>query len=182
MRTLRNRSIALGTMLLFAVSLPQVGKAQTTYIGTVPKVCDAQSPHPIEYSYQFQCRGIQLAAEPGGPQMGSFYLFQGSIQPWVEVTAPGLSVTPNGYFDNLATVTAFTLPIPNNWVSGEPPTPTTPGTITWTWQELNYVDGKMWTGTATATWMSWHICGGRGCQYWAPKLLSFSTTVNPPAE
>ena len=176
---MRTTSSSLRLTIAMLASLSAISaKAQTTYVGTVPKVCDPYNFQPIQNAYQFQCRGIQLSTEPGGPIVGSFYLFTS----FVEVYVPGLSVTPNGYFDNSHTVTSFTLPVPNNWVSGEPPVPTTPGTISWTWQELNAVDGKMWTGTAQATWMSWHICGGRGCQYWAPKLLSFSVTVNPPAE
>jgi hypothetical protein len=179
---MRTTISSLGLTIVLLASLSAICAAQTSYSGTVPKVCDMESVYPIQHASQFQCRGISLATEIGGPVEGSFFLFQGSVQPWVEVTVPGLNVTPGEYFDNLATVTSFTLPDPNNWVSGELPTPTTPGTISWTWQELNSVDGKVWTGTAQATWMSWHICGGRGCQYWAPKLLSFSVTVNPPAE
>jgi hypothetical protein len=135
-------------------------------------MCDiaTRSYIPITNFSQFQCRGIQLTATPGGAVVGSFYWF--SAEPsWVEVAVPGLGVTPGGYFDNDVTLVSFTEPSTDS--NGK----LIPGTFKFNWQELNVYDGKYHTGTASGTWENQVICGGRGCQWNAPKLLGFSTTV-----
>jgi hypothetical protein len=155
--------LAVAVLLSFlAVS----AKAQNRYaMPAAPFVCDAASRYPVTSFYQFSCRGIKLTSD-GTTVVGSFFLFSNSL---VEVTLTPLNISPDpgDYFNSYVTkLDLFTEPSANG-----------PGTFQFEWQEDD-ANEIHHTGTASGTWEDYVICGGRGCQWHAPKLLTLTTTAN----
>lgn len=146
-------------MLILAMSLPMF--AQTTLtMPTAYFLCDAASAHPVTSFYQFQCRGIKLD-NPSGTLIGSFFWFTNGI---VEVNLP--VIPGQDVYDSSLTLDSFTEPSANG-----------PGTFRFSWR-VEDGNGVYHSGTASGSWVDYVICGGRGCYWHAPKLLSFSTTAN----
>jgi hypothetical protein len=148
--------LAAAVLMLSFVAVS--AKAQTTYSSPEPFVCSAASLHPVTSFYQFSCRGIKLATN--GNVVGSFFFYSSRVQ----VSLPNIAYPSN---DNFIT----------NLDSFSEPSATGPGTFRFDWQEED-ANGVLHTGTASGTWIDYAICGGRGCQYHAPELLTFSTTIN----
>lgn len=140
-------------------------KAQTTYSMPSPFLCSAASRYPVTQFHQFSCRGIQMA-DSTGKIVGSFF-FTAAYET-VEVSLPGVPWPPNTYESYM------TAPIP---VSFTTPSGNNPSTFEFNWQDVD-ANGVLHTGTASGTWRDQVICGGSGCAWHAPKLLTFSTTVN----
>jgi hypothetical protein len=135
---------------MFAIS----AKAQS-YSEPAPFICDAASLHPVTSFYQFSCRGIRL--ERDGDVVGSFFFYSSRVQ----VSLPSI-----------------TFPLSDNFITKlDSFSVGNPGTFQFEWQEED-ANGVLHTGTASGTWEDYVICGGRGCQYHAPKLLTFTTTIN----
>jgi hypothetical protein len=149
--------LAAGVLMLSFVAVS--AKAQSTHSSPAPFVCDAASLHPVTSFYQFQCRGIKLA-NSSGTVVGSFFLFSNEH---VEVALTTIPYPPDTYDSHVTAVDSFTVG--------------NPGTFQFEWQEED-ANGVFHTGTASGTWEDYVICGGRGCQYHAPKLLTFTTTAN----
>jgi hypothetical protein len=136
-------------------------KAQTTYSSPASFVCDAASRYPVTSFYQFSCRGIKLTLD--GNVVGSFFLFSSDV---VEITVPKVPYPPDIYDSYVTKLDSFTEPSGGN-----------PGTFQFEWREEDAND-VFHTGTASGTWVDHLICGGRGCQWYAPELLTFITTAN----
>lgn len=145
--------------ICFPLTLTAQDEAATAQVYHMPTgttfTCDAASHDPVKSFYQFQCRGIKLE-NLLGEGVGSFYWFTtGEVQ----VHLPNI-VGENIYHSD---VTVY------------PPEPLkSPFNFSW-----KVEDGKgiYHTGTATVTWKTVLICGGKAC-WWHPRLLSFSTTAN----
>lgn len=151
---------AVLVLAVLAAALAGAARGQgTTYIMPASStfVCDAASRYPVTSFYQFECRGIRLA-DSSGKVVGSFFLFRVSE---IGISLPGIVYDP--YDSYVTKLDSFTEPNGN-----------TPGTFQFEWQ----ADNGAHTGTASGTWVDFVICGGRGCQWHAPKLLTFQTTVN----
>jgi hypothetical protein len=148
--------------LLFLLMLASFAAAQTTYYSPSPFRCDAASLHPVVSFYQFSCRGIKLADSTGNI-VGSFFLFSNEA---VQVALPNIPYPPDIFDSYVTKVDFFTTPSDGN-----------PGTISFDWQ-VEDANGVFHTGTASGTWVDYVICGGRGCQWHAPKLLTFTTTAD----
>lgn len=129
--------------------------AQTTYTMPGTFVCDAASVYPVQYFSQFDCRGIKLE-DSTETVIGDFFLFNPNE---IEIGLPGFTANP--YLSKTTSSPAGPLP----------------STFQFTWQATD-TNGVTHTGTATVTWQDHRICGGRGCYWHAPKLLSFQTTVD----
>jgi hypothetical protein len=149
--------LAAAVLMLSFVAVS--AKAQTTYSSPAPFVCDAASLHPVTSFYQFQCRGIKLA-NSSESVVGSFFLFSNEH---VEVALPAIPYPPDLNDSHVTNLDSFTVG--------------NPGTFQFEWQ-VEDANGTYHTGTASGTWEDFVICGGRGCQYHAPKLLTFTTTAN----
>jgi hypothetical protein len=160
--------ILLSVLSLFVLSLFAVSAKAQTYSSPAPFTCDAASLHPVTSFYQFNCRGIRLATWTTSTLsvVGTFFLFNTGSRVEV-VLPPNISPDPGDYFNSTVTqLDSFTEPSRDQ-----------PGTFEFEWQQDN-ADESHVTGTASGTWEDYVICGGRGCQYHAPKLLTFTTTVN----
>jgi hypothetical protein len=155
---------ALCLLFLFAAAF---ASAQTTYnMPTSYFVCDSASRYPVNSFSQFSCRGVKLALN--NAVVGSFFLFSTSE---VEVALPNIPYPPDVFESYVTNLDSFTNPYTD--VNGK----LQPGTLKFEWQEED-ANGDFHTGTASGTWVNQQICGGRGCQYYAPKLPTFSTTAN----
>jgi hypothetical protein len=147
--------LAVAVLLSFvAVS----AKAQT-YSSPASFVCDAASHYPVTSFYQFQCRGIKLTSD--GPTVVGIFLFSNTrVEVWI---APlNMSPDPGDYFNSYVTkLDYFTEPSGNS-----------PGTFKFEWQEDD-ANEVHHTGTASGTWENTTYSG-----WSAPKLLTFTTTVN----
>jgi len=153
------KAAIVAVALLFAA----VGaKAQTTYVSHSAFTCDMASHYPVISFYQFSCRGIKLANSEG-TVLGNFYWFSNEN---VEVFVPGLTHEPDNFESYITKVVSFTEPRTGD-----------PGTFQFEWQQLD-ANNVLHRGTASGTWEDRVICGGRGCQWHAPKLLTFSTTAD----
>lgn len=154
--------IILATPVMFA-AVSAFG--QTTYTSTKPFICDMASAHPVTSFSQFSCRGITIHDANNTLQVE--YFFRDSPN-WFDLyTANGDVVRPPQTGTNYMTqLTTFTDP-----ASGQP------GTYAFNWT-LTDAAGTVHTGRASGTWQDVQICGGRGCYWHAPELLSNSITIN----
>lgn len=150
--------LILSMLTLFGVSNMQ---AQTAYSSASPFYCDAASRYPVTSFYQFSCRGIKVGSS--GNVVGSFYLFSLDT---VQVALPNIPYPPDTFDSYVTKLDSFTNPNGSS-----------PGTFRFDWQEED-ANGVFHTGTASGTWVDYVICGGRGCAWHAPKLLTFSTTAD----
>jgi len=155
---MRKLALPLLVLLLSGICAAQT----TTYHSPSPFICDAASLRPVAYFSQFSCRGIKLADSTGSID-GSFFLFSNET---VQVALSNIPYPPDTFDSYVTKVDSFTTPSGGN-----------PGTISFDWQ-VEDANGVFHTGTASGTWVDYVICGGRGCQYHAPKLLTFTTTPN----
>jgi hypothetical protein len=163
--------VSLLSLALVVTALAPTASAATTspvtYNGSANFVCDAASLHPVTSIYQFSCRGINFY-DANNVFAGTYYF---KVVSWflLYTVNPlnGDVARPAGPASGFPiAVTGFTMPSGN-----------IPGTFafTWTWTDANNV---VHTGSVSGTWVNIQICGGRGCQYWAPKLVTNSITIN----
>jgi hypothetical protein len=170
-RTLKRLLVSLLSLTFVWISLAPAAFAATTYPvtynGSANFVCDAASLHPVTSIYQFSCRGINFY-DANNAFAGTYYFrvvnwfLLYTVNP-VNGDVAGPAVQASGF---PIAVTGFTLPSGN-----------IPGTFAfnWTWTDANKV---VHTGSVSGTWENFQICGGRGCQYWAPKLVTNAITIN----
>ncbi len=151
-------------LLSLAMSLPLF--AQTTYTGQANFVCSAASAHPVQYAYQFTCRGIPLPGERASTVQGvpTSYYFSTSYD-YLDVNIPNVAPWPSSNNANL-NITLFG--VPNG---------TDPGQLQFT-DSFTDANGVTHSVTVNATWIDHVICGGRGCYWHAPELLTNSITIN----
>lgn len=135
--------------------------AQTTYHGQLDFVCDAASAHPVQYYSQFTCRGIALY-DSSGNNVGSYYF--STYYGYLRVNLPGIAPWPSSN-DTITKIDAFSIPMSQ------------PGDLHF---EAVFTDahGVTHSATVSATWKDFVMCGGRGCYWHAPELLSNSLTIN----
>src|SRR5215472_9260481 len=142
-------------LLSLAMSLPLF--AQTTYTGQNNFVCSAASAHPVQYVYQFTCRGIRLPDAPPSIVTGilsSYYFSTGADYldvntgdiPWPSSNNASMNVTLFGV-----------------------PSGTDPGQLQFT-DSFTDANGVTHSVLVKATWVDHTICGGRGCYWHAPEL------------
>jgi hypothetical protein len=164
-KALATLALALALTLSFAVP----SHAQTTYSSNTAFYCDMASGYPVTSFEQFSCRGITYKNTDVTTALEFF--FQGGIpRNWVEL----YQTTPLVYGQGaVLEVTAFTLPNP---LQPEPGVITTPGRFAFNWTMTDEAGG-VHTGTVSGTWENFHVCGGRGCRWWAPELISNSITI-----
>jgi len=161
------KPLALAALaVLFAVP----SHAQTTYSSDTRFYCDMASAQPITSFQQFSCRGITYDNANGTVALE--YYFQGGIpRNWFDL----YQSSPLTYGQGTVTqVTTFTLPSP---LRPEPGVTTVPGQFAFNWT-MTDENGVVHTGTVSGTWFNQQVCGGRGCYWWAPKLLSNSITIS----
>ena len=167
---MKNKLFAvLATLALLVVGLACTSKAQTTYpatyAGTANYVCHAASLHPVTSFGQFNCWGVNFF-DSYGIKGGTYYFRDDVANRFGLFTADGDVAEPTQYqISQITQVTKFTIP---SLVPGE-------FSFTWTLTDAN---GVVHTGSVSGTWINHQICGGRGCQYWAPQLVSDSITIN----
>ena len=149
--------------VLLAMSLPMC--AQTTYSSSTPFICDMASVYPITSFNQFSCRGITYHDTTNTLEIE--YFFRGSPN-WFDLyMANGGVLRPPVLGEEYITqLTAFT-PSANGQ----------PGTYAFNWT-LTDTNNVVHTGTVSGTWQDIRICGGRGCLWHAPQLLSNKITIN----
>lgn len=149
--------------VLLVMSLPMF--AQTTYTSTNHFICDMASLYPVTSFNQFSCRGITY--HDASNTLMVEYFFRGSPN-WFDLyTANGYVVRPPASQSNYLTqLTAFTQPANGG-----------PGTFAFHWT-LTDAAGTVHTGAVSGTWEDITICGGRGCRWHAPDLLSNTITIN----
>ena len=165
------RVVSLWPITLFAACFfPQGSRAQTTYTVTNPPyLCKAASAQPVYPFQNFMCWGIPIS--DGSGNTGTFY-FMGSGR--VEVYLP--TIDSEALLGTLS-LTRFT-PTGEREACNGTVTGNTPGTFTFDWTATDS-SGVTHTGSVSATWIDKQMAGGRGCYWHAPKLLTFSTTVQP---
>lgn len=138
-----------------------MGQSQTTYSSTTPFICDAASLRPVSNFSQFSCRGIKLSL--GGNVVGSFYHFSNGV---VQIAVPNIPYPSDIYDSYVTRIDKFTEPAGGN-----------PGTFQFDYQ-IEDANGVLHNGIAAITWEDYVICGGNGCRWHAPKLLTFTTSIN----
>jgi hypothetical protein len=152
--------------LLFATSLIVTAQSTTTYSSNTPFYCQPSSAQPIQSFQLFNCRGITYKNADGTTALE--YFFSGYPN-WFELWQP----TFFGQAQQSVTLVDFTLPNP---VRPQPGVVTTPGTFAFNWA-LTDANGASHTGSVSGTWVNHQQCGGRGCYWWQPELLSNSITI-----
>jgi hypothetical protein len=162
--------------LVLALAIGNIAaKAQTTYssnyTSNTPFYCDAASAQPLTSFQQFSCRGIVY--DNANHTVALEYSFQGGIpRNWYDLyqTNPPIS----GQSLGTVTETQFTLPSP---IRPEAGVTTIPGQFAFKFT-MTDAKGVLHSGTVSGTWVNYQVCGGRGCYWWIPKLLSNSITIN----
>jgi hypothetical protein len=163
---MRRTTIAIGIILLgLSLSLPV--KAQSTYPvtykGTANFVCDAASAYPVTSFGQFSCRGIRFY-DANNVLAGSYYFM--NFFRFLLYTVNGDVAAPLPGWGQNTGVTHFTQPGTNS-----------PGTFAFNWT-ITDANNVVHTGSVSGTWKNFLICGGRGCRWWAPELVTNSITIN----
>jgi len=152
--------IILATLAMFA-AVSAFG--QTTYSTDTPFVCNAASAHPVTSFYQFTCRGMTWK-DASGNVLAEYFIYGGYNEAAVYATAPPVSF--NDFRNSTLQITSFSQPANGN-----------PGTYSFDWTTVD-PNGVSHSGSASGTWVDFVICGGRGCYWHAPKLVSNSITIN----
>jgi hypothetical protein len=126
-------------------------------------VADQQCPVATD---QFSCRGVSFY--DANKALAGTYYFQYTVRNWFDLyTVNGDVARPSVLgTDYITAVTGFTEPGTNG-----------PGTFAFTWT-LTDANNVVHTGSVAGTWVNFHICGGRGCRWWAPELVTNSITIN----
>jgi len=135
--------------------------AQTTYNTTTPFVCNAASAHPVTSFYQFECRGMNWK-DMSGSVLAEYFIYGYNVA--VEASMP--LVPFNDFRQSTVQLTNFTQPANGN-----------PGTYAFNWTTVDSSGGTH-LGRASGTWQDTVVCGGRGCYWHAPKLITQSLTIN----
>jgi hypothetical protein len=160
--------VSLLSLAVVLISLAPAAFAATTYPvtynGSANFVCDAASAHPVTSIYQFSCRGVSFY-DANNALAGTYYF---RVVNWFDLyTVNGDVARPPVQGTNFPIeVTGFTLP-----------SATGPGTFAFNWT-LTDANKVVHTGSVSGTWVNFQICGGRGCYWWAPKLVTNSITIN----
>ena len=146
--------------LILAMSMPLF--AQTTYqlgtnYGGATFVCSAASRYSISSPYQFNCNGVPLLEN--GANVGSVQIENAGG--WVQVHAPGIS-DPQPYLESKLAADMSQFSLPNS--AG-------PGKVVFNFQ-ITDANNNVFHGTITVPWNDKLECGGRGCQWYAPQLLT----------
>lgn len=146
--------------VLLAMSMPMC--AQTTYqlgtnYGGSTFICQAASRYAISSPYQFNCNGVPLLEN--GTKVGSVQIENAGG--WIQVHAPGIA-DPNQYLESKLAPDMSQFSLPNS--AG-------PGKVVFSFQ-ITDANNNVFHGTVTAPWNDYLICGGRGCQWYAPQLLT----------
>jgi hypothetical protein len=146
--------------LILAMSLPLC--AQTTYqLGTNHSgstfICSAASRYVITSPYQFNCNVVPLLEN--STQVGSVQIMNAGG--WVQVHAPGIA-EPNQYLESKLAPDLSQFSLPNS--AG-------PGKVVFVFQ-ITDANNNVFHGTITAPWDDKLLCGGRGCIWFAPELLT----------
>lgn len=146
-------------LLFLAMSLPLF--AQTTYqlgtnYGGSTFICSMASRYKITSPYQFNCNGVPLL--DNGGNVGSVQIENAGG--WIQVHAPGIA-EPNQYLESKLVPDMSQCSTPNGG----------PGKVVFNFQ-ITDASGSTFHGTVSAPWDDDLICGGRGCQWYAPKLLT----------
>jgi hypothetical protein len=147
-------------LLFLVMSLPMF--AQTTYqlgtnYGGSTFVCSMASRFPITSPYQFNCNVVPLLNN--GTQVGSVQIENAGG--WIQVHAPGIA-EPQQYLESKLSPDMSQFSLPNS--AG-------PGKVVFNY-EITDANNNVFHGTVSAPWDNRLICGGRGCQYYAPQLLT----------
>jgi hypothetical protein len=167
------RLSAVAFVIAFALAFAIPSHAQTvTYSSNTPFYCRMASAQPLTSFEQFDCVAINYD-NPDGTLALSFYFNANTPERWFNYYRAN-PLTYGEAYGAITGPTAFTLPVP---LRPEPGVTTIPGQFTFNFTVPDR-NGLMHTGTVTGTWMNYQVCGGRGCYWWAPKLLSNSITVN----
>ena len=145
--------------LILAMSMPLF--AQTTYqLGTNYSgstfICSTASRYTITSPYQFNCNGVPLLQN--GSKVGSVQIENAGG--WIQVHAPGIA-EPNQYLESKLEPDMSQWSSPNG---GQ-------GKVVFNFQVTDS-SGNTFHGTVSAPWNDALICGGRGCQWYAPQLLT----------
>jgi len=146
-------------LLVLALAVSAFG--QTTYSTDTSFVCNAASAHPVTSFYQFTCRGMNWK-DSSGNVLAEYFIYGYNVA--VEATVPPVAF--NDFRQSTVQLTTFTQPANGN-----------PGTYGFDWTTVD-PSGVSHSGSASGTWVDFVICGGRGCYWHAPKLLSNSITIN----
>ena len=146
--------------LILAMSLPLF--AQTTYqlgtnYGGSTFICSAASRYPISSPYQFNCNVVPLMEN--GTKVGSVQI-ENAVG-WIQVHAPGIA-DPNQYLESKLAPDMSQFSLPNS---------VGPGKVVFNFQ-ITDANNNVFHGIITAPWNDLLICGGRGCQWYAPQLLT----------
>jgi hypothetical protein len=131
--------------------------AQNTFTMPGTFSCDAVSLYPITSFYQFDCRGVPFN-DSNGVRVGQVFWFSFGHFFWTFADIAQPTTNP------VAKLDSFTVPSNGS-----------PGTFQVEWQ-LKDANGLYHFGVWSGTWQNVRPCGGRGCQYWRPQLLSGQTT------
>jgi hypothetical protein len=163
--------IALAIITMLVVGIFAVPTKAQTYTTNTPFPCHGASLQ--QYWYEtlkldgFNCWGIEVYDDSGTPK--ATYYFNGQSANRFEVYIPG----QNGFSVAYGTFigTSFTDPKPGCTIAA------CAGKFEFTWSGPD-TNGVQHSGSVSGEWVNYQICGGRGCQYWAPKLLSSALTLN----
>jgi hypothetical protein len=146
-------------LMLFAIS----AFSQNVYTTTTPFVCNAASAHPITSFYQFTCRGMTWK-DTSGNVLAEYFIYGGYNEAAVYATVPPVSF--NDFRNSTLQITSFSQPANGNH-----------GAYSFDWTTVD-PSGVSHSGSASGTWEDHVICGGRGCYWHAPKLLTQILTIN----
>jgi hypothetical protein len=157
-------ALAWGVIAL-APAASAAGTTPVTYTGKANFICAAASAAPVTSFSQFSCGGINFY-DANNVSAGT-YSFSYTTR-FALYTVNGEVAQPPVQGSNAITaLTGFTTP-----------SATSPGTFAFTWT-LTDANNAVHTGSVSGTWVNYHICGGRGCAWWAPELVTNAITINP---
>lgn len=171
------RKLVTAVVVLLGLLLPCASKSQTYTLANPPFThCNLESAYPIQYITQFQCNMPMV--DESGNMVGNFLWRQDGI---VEVNLPSVEAYPGDHYYNYWKEVSFTMDVCVQTYSPSGPSCSQPGTFSFSWQQYNYPSGVIVTGIAKGTWEDAVACGGRGCVWHYPRILTFQTTVSVPS-
>jgi hypothetical protein len=158
--------VSLLSLALVLLSLAPAASAATTYpvtyTGAANFVCDAASAYPVTSFGQFSCRGVRFY--DANNVMAGYYYFM-NFSRFLLYTVNGDVAAPLPGWGQNTGVTNITEPGTNS-----------PGTFAFNWTQTD-ANNVVHTGSVSGTWKNFLLCGGRGCRWWAPELVTNSITL-----